>query len=332
MGFSPRTAPACRRMSLTPLTYAIGLGLASIQRDEFRAAPATGRPRRAGKLPFVVRELWRSHATGTLQLHSAATSKRLFFEGGDIVFAGTNVEHERLGERLVSAGRIKRSVLDLSLRVMERSNERFGTTIVELGWVSAAEMQRYVAAQIKEIIYSVFTWNDGDYHFAPGVRPVPRDIALQLMTAELIYEGASRIGDSRAIRAGIGSWEQSVTLHSGGRLNIPVTQQDGYVLSRIGERATIARIVEASPLSEDETLRRVYALALAGRRGRPGQRRGADHAARARRRLLPYPTRSSCFATPLRRGARPSSSRTSTIDSVSIAGRHQTRSGKPTRR
>jgi tetratricopeptide (TPR) repeat protein/uncharacterized protein (DUF2267 family) len=225
--------------------------------------PAQGRLETAA-LPMIVRDLWRAEATGILHLWKQDASKRIVFQRGDIVFAGTNQENERLGTRLVRAGKIKRSVRDLAFRVMERSNERFGKTVVDLGWVSPMEMQRSVAAQIKDIIYSVFTWHEGDYRFEPTEDPVSEDLALELHTAEVIYEGACRISDMAAIRTGVGSWNDRLVLADGKRLGIPVTRDDGFILSRIDGVATIGDIVATSPLGEEETLRRIYAMLLAG--------------------------------------------------------------------
>ncbi|GMR24410.1 MAG: hypothetical protein BMS9Abin37_2952 [Acidobacteriota bacterium] len=228
-----------------------------------KVRPAQGRLE-AAALPCIVRDLWRAEATGILHLWNKDASKRIMFNHGDIVFAGTNQENERLGERLIRAGKIKRSVLHLSFRVMERSNERFGKTIVDLGWVSPMEMQRAVAAQIKDIISSVFTWYEGDYRFEQSDDPVSDDLALEVHTAEVIYEGASRISDLAVIRAGVGTWKNSLVLADGKRLGIPITQDDGYILSRVDGVASIGDIVATSPLGEEETLRRIYALLLAG--------------------------------------------------------------------
>lgn len=218
----------------------------------------------AAALPRIVRDLWRAEATGILHLWNQDASKRIVFKDGDIVFAGTNQETERLGERLVRAGKIKHSVRDLAFRVMERSNERFGKTVVDLGWVSPMEMQRSVAGQIKDIIYSVFTWQEGDYRFEVTDDPVSDDLALELHTAEVIYEGACRISDLVAIRAGVGSWNNTIVLADGKRLSIPVTQDDGYILSRVDGAASVGDIIATSPLGEEDTLRRLYALLLAG--------------------------------------------------------------------
>ncbi|TDI36756.1 MAG: DUF4388 domain-containing protein [Acidobacteria bacterium] len=215
-------------------------------------------------LPRIVRDLWRAKATGNLHLWNRDATKRLVFKDGHIVFAGTNVEKEKLGERLVQAGKIDRSVLDLSFRVMERSDERFGKTIVEMGWMSPMEMQRYVATQIKDIIYSVFTWDEGDYRFEAVDDPVPAELMLELHTAEVIYEGACRVINIASIRACVGSWKNGLKLAEGERLSIPVTREDGFILSRVKEGASIGDVVSTSPLGEEESLRRIYALVLAG--------------------------------------------------------------------
>jgi curved DNA-binding protein CbpA len=223
-------------------------------------------------LPRVVRDLWKARASGTLILERGGETKRIAFQRGDIVFAATNVENERLGERLVREGKIKRSVLELALRVMERSSERLGTTMVEWGWVSSPEMGRAVATQIKDIIYSVFSWSSGQYRFETEDKPVPADLVLELRTAEVIYEGARRVSDLAAIEAGLGASTDIVGLAEGGHLGIPITQEDGYILARIDGRGALGAIVSGSPLGKEETQRRLYAMLLAGvieRRERP---------------------------------------------------------------
>ena len=215
-------------------------------------------------LPEVVRDLWKARASGTLVLERGGETKRIVFQRGDIVFAATNVEKERLGERLVREGKIKRSVLELALRVMERSSERLGTTMVEWGWVSSPEMGRAVATQIKDIIYSVFSWSAGQYRFEPEDKPVPADLVLELRTAEVIYEGARRVSDLKAIEAGLGASSDIVGLAEGGHLRIPITQEDGYILARIDGRGPLGGIVSGSPLGKEDTQRRLYAMLLAG--------------------------------------------------------------------
>jgi tetratricopeptide (TPR) repeat protein len=223
-------------------------------------------------LPEVVRDLWKARASGTLILERGGETKRIVFQRGDIVFAATNVEKERLGERLIREGKVKRSVLELALRVMERSSERLGTTMVEWGWVSSPEMGRAVATQIKDIIYSVFSWSEGQYRFEPEEKPVPADLVLELRTAEVIYEGARRVSDLKAIAAGLGAASDIVALTEGGHLGIPITQEDGYILARIDGRRPLGGIISGSPLGKEETQRRLYAMLLAGvieRRERP---------------------------------------------------------------
>jgi len=216
-------------------------------------------------LPRVVRDLWRARASGVLDLRKRDIGRLIVFQNGNIVFAATNQKDERLGERLVRAGRIKRSDLDLAFRVMERSHERIGRTVVDLGWITPMDMQRFVATQIKEIVYSVFTWDEGHYRFdfESSTDALAEDASLQIKTAEVIFEGAHRISDVQAIRAGLGSLEQVAAFADGKKLSIPVTLEDGHLLSRVNGLRTLREIIETSPLAEEDSLRRVYALLLA---------------------------------------------------------------------
>jgi tetratricopeptide (TPR) repeat protein len=246
-----------------------------------RPSPPTGGTLGTATLPEVVRDLWKARATGTLVLERGDVTKRIVFQRGDIVFAATNVEKQRLGERLVREGKIKRSVLELALRVMERSSERLGTTMVEWGWVSSSDMGRAVATQIKDIIYSVFSWSSGQYRFEPEEKPVPADLVLELCTAEVIYEGARRMSDLAGIEVGLGAASDIVGLAEGGHLWIPITQEDGYILARIDGRTPLGRIVSGSPLGKEETQRRLYAMLLAGvieKRERPAPVEGPAQA------------------------------------------------------
>ncbi len=87
---------------------------------------------------------------------------------------------------------------------------------------------------------------------------------LELHTAEVIYEGACHVINIAAIRSCVGSWKNGLKLVEGERLSIPVTREDGFILSRVKEGDSIGDVVSTSPLGEEESLRRIYALVLAG--------------------------------------------------------------------
>jgi hypothetical protein len=135
---------------------------------------------------------------------------------------------------------------------------------VEMGWISPYEMQWSVAKQIKVIIYSVFTWDSGEYRFVPSVEALDPDLRLELQTAEVIWEGARLVSDLKAVRAGLGAYSGVLQFARGRRLAIPISQKEGFILSRVDGRSTIADIVSSSPLGEEDSLRRIYALLLAG--------------------------------------------------------------------
>jgi hypothetical protein len=117
-----------------------------------------------------------SGKSGVLHLSRGSTTKRIYFKDGAIVFASSDDADERLGERLVRAGALKRSELDLACRVLASSHLRLGATLVEMGYLSTDELDRRVKEQITSIVHSLFPWESGVFRAEIRDRPVPPDL------------------------------------------------------------------------------------------------------------------------------------------------------------
>ena len=219
-------------------------------------------------VPEVVQSFTASGKSGVLHLSRGSTTKRIYFQDGAIVFASSDDTEERLGERLVRAGALKRSELDLACRVLASSHLRLGATLVELGYLSTDELDRRVKEQIISIVHSLFPWESGVFRAEIRDRPVPPDLErCDLSTAWLLMEGVRRIEDSATIRRGLGDLEGPLSyaldptkLQS----DLDLTPAEGFVLSRVDGATSSGEIAKLSPLGEEETLRCVYALVAAG--------------------------------------------------------------------
>ncbi len=218
-------------------------------------------------LAGVVRTLYTRRDSGILQLSQGEILKRIYFLQGSIIFANSDVEEDRLGEFLVRAKKIDRSMQELATKISKNKGVRFGKTIVEFGHMSADDMLDSVIKQIQSIIYSLFLWESGHYRFKSHESPVDEDIILDLSTADIILEGIRRMKDMDAIRRGLGDL-RSVLRHSENPLllyqKISLSQPEGFVLSRVDGTTSVAEITAISPLGEGETQRCVYGLVSAG--------------------------------------------------------------------
>lgn len=219
-------------------------------------------------VPEVLQSFTASGKSGVLHLSREGTTKSIYFKDGSIVFASSDDAEERLGERLVRSGALKRSELDLACRVLASSRLRLGATLIEMGYLSPEDLDRRVKEQITAIVHSLFPWESGVYRTEVREHPIAPDLERRdLSTTRLLMEGVRRIEDFATIRRGLGHAEGPLSYaldptKLGG--DVELTPSEGFVLSRVDGSTNAEEIAQLSPMGEEETLRCVYALIAAG--------------------------------------------------------------------
>ncbi len=222
-------------------------------------------------LSSIVRSIYVGRKSGVLYLSDEKVSKRLYFNQGSIVFAGSDDDEDRLGEVLVREGRIKRSDLEFLWQVMKQTGQSLEETIVEMDFMSPGEIEALAVRRMNAIIYSSFSWASGKYRFEKRENPVADEMAMSFSTPDVILEGIRQIQDSATIKNLLGDLkgtisrpEKPVLPYEGSTL----TSQEILVLNLAGSRAdgssTAADLVAISPLGEDETLRSLCSLVSVG--------------------------------------------------------------------
>ncbi len=154
--------------------------------------PLTGQIQKI-PLPDILQDLRSRKATGTLTLHREDIAKSIHVRDGQIIFAMSNDARDRLGECLVKAGKITQANLDYALTLYRKHMglKKMGAILVESGLVPPKELFNGLKIQVKDIIFSLFLWREGEYHFKEGL---PSDvIQLQININELISEIIARM-------------------------------------------------------------------------------------------------------------------------------------------
>ena len=81
--------------------------------------------------------------------------------------------------------------------------KRFGTVLVEMGYMEPKELVRGVVDQTRDIILLAFHWTSGDYRLDP--EPPPGEaITLDMSTPQLILDGLSQIEAWSRVERGSG--------------------------------------------------------------------------------------------------------------------------------
>ncbi len=144
-------------------------------------------------LPALLEELRQGQATGTLTIQNGDTVKSIYIKTGKIVFAASSDTNDRLGEILVKSHKLTPANLDHAVQLLKKSAglKKMGAILVENGFVTPKDLFTGLKTQVRDIIYSLFLWNEGEYRFEKHLPPDV--IQLQINMQELLTEIIQKI-------------------------------------------------------------------------------------------------------------------------------------------
>ncbi len=146
---------------------------------------------RAFSLADVLHLLHASAKSGFLFFEHQDHAKSIYMHRGEVVFAASNQQVDRLGEVLLRVGVITPEQFREAKQAYSPA-AKFGRVLVERGFLSPRELWAGVKAQIEEIVRSLFSYGAGQVLFWEGeVRP-DNVVRLSLPTRKLIAEGLRR--------------------------------------------------------------------------------------------------------------------------------------------
>ncbi|MBI4681217.1 MAG: DnaJ domain-containing protein, partial [Nitrospirae bacterium] len=219
------------------------------------------------QLADILIGLQRSTKTGILEIKSGSTVREIFIENGDMIFATSNNEDDRLGELLVKEGKITLEEYNQSSLLLTKTGERLGKILVELGCLTPKELFEAVRHQTEEIILSLFSLEEGRFEFQE--KPIPQEeiITLRISVANIIYHGIKRITNFAYIKQMCPPIDYVLNI-SPNPMDIfqalTLEDVDKNILSYVNGLYSIKIILLLSPVKDFETLKTICALLSAG--------------------------------------------------------------------
>src|SRR4030067_1295497 len=128
---------------------------------------------------------------GILTVIDKDVRKNIYIEDGYIIFASSNKEEDRLGTLLVKEGKITPEQCNKSLKLSKEIGKRQGLTLVELGYLSPHDLFNELKHQMKEMVLSLFLWEDGMFSFEDNYA-FPELVKIKIDIETLIREGLIR--------------------------------------------------------------------------------------------------------------------------------------------
>ncbi len=99
--------------------------------------------------PRILLELWEKKTTGTLTLQRGKVKKEIALVHGTPVNVTSNLRTETLGHFLVARGILDDTRHQQALKRAQESKERLGQALVELGFITDADLMKQLGAQMR---------------------------------------------------------------------------------------------------------------------------------------------------------------------------------------
>lgn len=151
-------------------------------------------------VPRLLNAYYEARHDGELKLRQGNILKAIFFEGGCPVYAASNLLHERFGQFCARLGLLDGGQLAAVGRVAREKKLRTATAMVEMGLLTEERRVALLLEQVREIIWSAFSWTQGQYQLS-SVKPQRTDLVkLSVFPGDLILQGVSRTGTLASLR------------------------------------------------------------------------------------------------------------------------------------
>lgn len=244
-------------------------------------------------LPDIFQLIGLQRKTGILTLKGASEQVTVTFENGMVVMADTSAKRleDRLGSVLVKQGRLTPERLEESLLVQKQTLQRLGHVLVASGVITSKDLKEAVQVQVSQIVFRLFRWKEGEYHFAPtdsvdydrehfnpmsadfilmeGVRMVDEwpiiekkissmDIVFRTMVDRSMIDVGGGGEDVSGLDEAFGGGGEGKSASPSNRIRL--TAEEERVFRRVDGNSTVQTVVDASGLGEFDTCRILFDL------------------------------------------------------------------------
>src|SRR2546421_1009197 len=148
--------------------------------------------------------------TGVLTLRTKDDTVTVTFLDGKVVGADSLSQRleNRLGHVLIKSGLLQQDQLNRALEIQKETLQRLGFILTHYGIISAESLRQAIQLQILQIVYRLFRWKDGDYHFSQETTiEYDRDNVVPITAESVLMEGARMIDEWPIIEKRIRSYD-----------------------------------------------------------------------------------------------------------------------------
>jgi len=130
--------------------------------------------------------------TGSLTFVREKVKNYIFFKDGKIISSRSNEPTKQIGHYLLFQGKITESQLKRALEIQLQTRVHLGKILVQEGRITREEVEKALVGRTEEVIYDLFLWQEGLFHFTAGGYNLDELILIDIDINAVIFEGVRR--------------------------------------------------------------------------------------------------------------------------------------------
>ncbi len=202
--------------------------------------------------------------TGTLTLEGPKEAAWVSFRSGKLINAQFGHENGTLTGVLMHAGLITpRQAQTIKRNASETNDKELGLLLINAGYLSQEDILKSIHNNVMQIVYQLFTWEDGSFRFDDGVLPPEDRITVHLNLESIIIEGARRMRENEILKGEIPSLDMALDFANRPGTDIHdinLNAEEWRVVSYVNPKNSIGQIARAINMSDYDIRRNVYSL------------------------------------------------------------------------
>lgn len=204
--------------------------------------------------------------TGMLTVNSGKHNAVLYFKDGRLIHASTNADAGHLAAMLLKTGKLTKEQADTVNHQSGSTSDRvIGKFLMDSKMVSRDDIIQGVKDYMLDIVYDLFTWDEGNFYFEQDALPKSDRITIPLNLDNVILEGSRRIEKFNELKEELPDLATiALKITDKPLRDVKLTQDDWRVISHIHPRNSVKQIAQNNNMDEFQIRKIVYGMLQAG--------------------------------------------------------------------
>ncbi len=203
--------------------------------------------------------------TGALTIESEEGSAKMYFKEGKLVHASLSGQDGHLTSMLLKTGKITpEQSRTIEARAKVNTDKELGLLLIQSGFADQRAIIQGVKSYILDVVYLLFTWTDGMFHFEPNELPSEDRITVAVDLENVIMEGSRRVKEWEKLQDELPDLDMALKFTDHPMRDVKLSVEEWRVISFINPRNTVRRIAEANSMSDFQIRKIVYGMLAAG--------------------------------------------------------------------